>query len=87
VAKQPAQALLGEFAERFWLMKPSLPYLTDDDIRYECRVMARWCRLFRKTAFDWVILEAKRFRDRNPVREDEPASEKWIVRARGKLVA
>jgi hypothetical protein len=41
--------------------------LTDDDIRYELRVMQRWCRLFRRTDFDWVSLEAERFRQRHPV--------------------
>lgn len=42
-------------------------FLTDDDIRYEFWVMLRWCGIFRKTALDWVELEAKRFRDRHPV--------------------
>ena len=37
--------------------------------------MMRWCRLFRKTAIDWVILEAERFRDRHPVSTAEPACE------------
>ena len=41
--------------------------LTDDDIRYEYRVMLRWCRLFQKTDRDWVELEAARFRQRHPV--------------------
>ena len=48
-------------------MNPRRPYLTDEDIRYEVRVMLRWCRLFKKTALDWVNLEAKRFRERHPV--------------------
>ncbi|HSD11215.1 MAG TPA: hypothetical protein VLF14_09535 [Candidatus Binatia bacterium] len=48
-------------------MSPSRPYLTDDDIRFELRFMMRWCRLFRKTAADWVNLEAKRFRERYPL--------------------
>jgi hypothetical protein len=48
-------------------MNPRKPYLTDEDIRYEVRVMLRWCRLFKKTALDWVNLEAKRFRERHPV--------------------
>jgi len=56
-------------------MKPSRPYLTDEDIHYEFRIMMRWCRLFRKTAIDWVILEAERFRDRHPVGRAEPACE------------
>jgi hypothetical protein len=42
-------------------------FLTDDDIRYEFRIMQRWCRWFRKTAEDWVSLEAARFRERHPV--------------------
>ncbi len=42
-------------------------YLTDEDIRYECRVMQRWCRFFHKTDVDWVELEAARFRERHPV--------------------
>lgn len=48
-------------------MSPSRDYLTDTDIRFEFRVMMRWCRLFRKTAVDWVNLEAKRFRERYPL--------------------
>ena len=64
-------------------MKPSLPYLTDEDIRYEFRVMVRWCRLFRKTAYDWVVLEAKRFRDRNPVRSVAARCEEAAAEARG----
>ncbi|MBI2963123.1 MAG: hypothetical protein HYY35_05160 [Deltaproteobacteria bacterium] len=48
-------------------------HLTDDDIRYECRVMQRWCRLFRRTAADWVTLEAERFRARHPVGGSRPA--------------
>ena len=61
--------------ERRYKMKPSRPYLTDEDIRYEFLIMMRWCRLFRKTAIDWVILEAERFRDRHPVSTVEPACE------------
>jgi hypothetical protein len=61
--------------ERRYEMKPSRPYLTDEDIHYEFRIMMRWCRLFRKTAIDWVILEAERFRDRHPVASVEPACE------------
>src|SRR5438309_4276579 len=61
--------------ERRYKMKPSRPYLTDEDIHYEFLIMMRWCRLFRKTAIDWVILEAKRFRDRHPVASVEPACE------------
>jgi hypothetical protein len=49
------------------VMNPRRTYLTDDDIRFEVRVMRRWCRMFKKTALDWVNLEAKRFRDRHPV--------------------
>lgn len=47
----------------------SVPHyaLTDADIRYEYRVMVRWCRLFRKTDWDWVELAAEKFRDRHPV--------------------
>jgi hypothetical protein len=37
--------------------------------------MIRWCRLFRKTAVDWVNLEAKRFRDRHPLPSRGPDSE------------
>ena len=48
-------------------MKPKKPYLTDEDIRYELRIMQRWCRLFRRTALDWVRLEAERFRQRHPL--------------------
>jgi hypothetical protein len=48
-------------------MSPSRTYLTDADIRFEFRFMMRWCRLFRKTAVDWVNLEAKRFRERYPL--------------------
>lgn len=51
-------------------MSPQRSYLTDADIRYEFRVMVRWCRMFRKTDIDWVNLEAKRFRDRHPVVEE-----------------
>jgi hypothetical protein len=48
-------------------------YLTDDDIRYEYRVMVRWCRLFRKTDVEWVELQAARFRERYPVVETTEA--------------
>lgn len=48
-------------------------FLTDEDIRYECRVMARWCRLFRKSPIDWVQTEAKRFRDRHPIIAIDPS--------------
>ena len=41
--------------------------LTDEDIRYEYRIMLRWCRWFRKTAEDWVRIEAARFRERHPL--------------------
>jgi hypothetical protein len=53
-------------------MSPSRPYLTEDDIRFELRFMIRWCRLFRKSAVDWVNLEAKRFRERYPLPSHEP---------------
>lgn len=56
-------------------MKPSLTYLTDEDLRFEFCIMTRWCRLFRKTALDWVNLEAKRFRDRHPVLCSKPEYE------------
>jgi hypothetical protein len=57
-------------------MKEAPKYcLTDEDIRYEFRVMLRWCRLYRKTDVDWVELEAERFRRRHPVmRIDRPGS-------------
>jgi hypothetical protein len=54
-------------------MNPCRDYLTDDDIRFEVRVMKRWCRMFHKTALDWVNLEAERFRDRHPVLRSEKA--------------
>ena len=54
-------------------MNPRRPYLTDEDIRFEVRVMKRWCRMFKKNALDWVTLEAKRFRDRHPVLRSEKA--------------
>jgi hypothetical protein len=44
-------------------------HLTDDDLRYEFRVMRRWCRLYQRTALDWVRLEAERFRQRHPVEQ------------------
>jgi hypothetical protein len=56
-------------------MSPSRTYLTDDDIRFELRFMIRWCRLFQKSAVDWVNLEAKRFRDRYPLLSREPDCE------------
>ena len=52
-------------------MQPRTTYLTDEDIRFEWRVMKRWCRLFKKTALDWCELEAKRFRERHPVLRSE----------------
>lgn len=48
-------------------MKPQGSYLTGDDIRYQFRVMVRWCRMFHKTDVDWVALEAARFRARHPL--------------------
>jgi hypothetical protein len=56
-------------------MSPSRTYLTDEDIRFEFRFMVRWCRLFRKSAVDWVNLEAKRFRERYPLPSREPDCE------------
>jgi hypothetical protein len=56
-------------------MSPSRTYLTDEDIRFELRFMVRWCRLFRKSAVDWVNLEAKRFRERYPLPSREPDCE------------
>ena len=56
-------------------MSPTRTYLTDEDIRFELRFMMRWCRLFRKTAVDWVNLEAKRFRERYPLPSREPDCE------------
>ena len=56
-------------------MKPSRSYLTDEDIRYEFRIMQRWCRMFGKTAIDWVRIEAERFRDRHPLASAEPLCE------------
>jgi hypothetical protein len=41
--------------------------LNEEDIRYELRVMIRWCRWFRKTDFDWVERAAARYRDRHPL--------------------
>jgi hypothetical protein len=41
--------------------------LSEDDIRYELRVMIRWCRWFRKTDHDWVALAAARYRERHPL--------------------
>jgi hypothetical protein len=54
-------------------MTTARTHLTDDDIRYELRVMQRWCRLFRRTDSDWVSLEAERFRQRHPVSRGDPA--------------
>ena len=67
--------VLTVYFERRCQMKPSRPYLTDEDIHYEFLIMMRWCRLFRKTAIDWVILEAERFRDRHPLADVERACE------------
>jgi hypothetical protein len=47
-------------------MKWKRTYLSDEDIRFEYRVMQRWCRLFRKTPAEWVALVARRFRERHP---------------------
>ena len=47
-------------------MKWSQTYLSDEDIRFEYRIMQRWCRLFRKSPADWVALVAERFRERHP---------------------
>jgi hypothetical protein len=47
-------------------MKWKRTHLSDEDIRFEYRVMRRWCRLFHKTPVDWVALVARRFRDRHP---------------------
>jgi hypothetical protein len=52
-------------------MNPQRSYLTDEDIRYQFRVMVRWCRMFQKTDVDWVNIEAARFRDRHPLLEIE----------------
>lgn len=41
--------------------------LNEEDIRYELRVMIRWCRWFQKTDFDWVAIAAARYRDRHPL--------------------
>lgn len=41
--------------------------LYDEDIRYEWKVMIRWCRMYGKTDWDWVRLGAKRFRERHPL--------------------
>jgi hypothetical protein len=49
------------------MRQPERYFLTDEDIRYEFRVMVRWCRLFQKTDVDWVELGAVRFRNRHPV--------------------
>jgi len=48
-------------------MNPCHDYLTPQDIRYELRVMQRWCRMFGRTAHDWCTLVAKKFRERHPV--------------------
>jgi hypothetical protein len=37
------------------------------DLRYQYRLMRRWCRRFGKTDLDWVTLAAARYRDRNPL--------------------
>ena len=41
--------------------------LNEEDIRYELRVMIRWCRWFQKTDWDWVERAAARYRDRHPL--------------------
>ena len=41
--------------------------LNEEDIRYELKVMIRWCRWFGKTDFEWVQLAAARYRDRHPL--------------------
>lgn len=68
------RVLLDALVEHAAMMKPSQTYLTDEDIRYELGIMVRWCRFFRKTALDWVNLEAELFRDRHPVLPSEPES-------------
>lgn len=40
--------------------------LSEEEIRFEYRVMKRWCQLFHRTPPDWVALVAERFRDRHP---------------------
>ena len=47
-------------------MKLALAHLSEEDIRFEYRVMDRWCRLFHRTPVDWVVLVAERFRERHP---------------------
>jgi hypothetical protein len=47
-------------------------HLSDEDIRFEYRIMRRWCKLFRKTPLDWVAVAAKRFRERHPPTVVEP---------------
>jgi len=55
--------------------RPSRYSLSEDDIRYELRVMIRWCRWFHKSDFDWVALAAARYRDKHPLLTlDPPAS-------------
>jgi hypothetical protein len=56
------------------MTEPKRDHLTDDDIRYEFRVMKRWCRIFHRTALDWVEMEAARFRQRHPVADAGPSS-------------
>jgi hypothetical protein len=56
--------LLGFIEEA--TMKWKRTRLSEEDIRFEYRVMQRWCRLFRKTPIDWVALVAQRFRERHP---------------------
>jgi hypothetical protein len=40
--------------------------LSEDELRFEFRVMDRWCRLFHRSPLDWVTLVAERFRERHP---------------------
>jgi hypothetical protein len=40
--------------------------LSEEELRFEYRVMKRWCQLFHRTPLDWVALVAERFRDRHP---------------------
>lgn len=48
--------------------------LSNQDLRYQYRVMIRWCRLFHRSDFDWVALAAERYRARHPVIDlTEPA--------------
>lgn len=57
------------------MIRPRRYSLSEDDIRYELRVMIRWCRWFSKSEFDWVALAAARYRDKHPLLTlDAPAS-------------